>query len=313
MSDWKHVRLGDICIIERGASPRPIDKYITASKDGVNWIKIGDTDDSMYITSTAQKITVEGAKKSRYVQVGDFILSNSMSFGRPYILRIDGCIHDGWLLLRDTANVFDKKFLYYYLSSPSTYFKFKMLAVGGVVNNLNSQMVRELNVLVPPREEQHKIVKTLDKVMDLIEKRKKQIEKLDELIKSRFIEMFGDSVSEQVNWKILPWTLIVDIKNGKNQRAVECVNGEFPIYGSGGIMGYANHYICNENSVVIGRKGNINKPILVRTKFWNIDTAFGLEPKQQITVEYLYYFCVFYDFEKLNKTVTIPSLSLIHI
>ena len=112
MEYWPQVKIGDVCIVERGGSPRPIDKYITDSEDGINWIKIGDTDDSMYITSTAQKIIPEGAKKSRYVQPGDFLLSNSMSFGRPYILKIDGCIHDGWLVLRDKNGLFDNRFLY---------------------------------------------------------------------------------------------------------------------------------------------------------------------------------------------------------
>lgn len=192
MAKWREVKMGDVCLIERGGSPRPIDKYITQEKNGINWIKIGDTNESMYITSTAQKIIPEGMKKSRYVQPGDFLLSNSMSFGRPYILAIDGCIHDGWLVLRDINNVFDKHFLYYYLSAPITYQKFKSLAVGGVVNNLNSEMVRNIKVALPPLEEQRKIAAVLDKVSDLIAKRRQQLEKLDLLVKARFVEMFGN-------------------------------------------------------------------------------------------------------------------------
>lgn len=192
MEHWPQVKIGDICIVERGGSPRPIDKYITNSENGINWIKIGDTDDSMYITSTAQKIIPEGAKKSRYVQSGDFLLSNSMSFGRPYILKIDGCIHDGWLVLRDNNGLFDKRFLYYYLSAPSIYQKFKSLAVGGVVNNLNSEMVRNVYVPLPALDEQDKIATKLDKLSDLISLRKRQLTKLEELVKARFMEMFGD-------------------------------------------------------------------------------------------------------------------------
>lgn len=103
---------------------------------------------------------------------------------------------------------------------------------------------------------------------------------------------------------------VLEIKNGKNQRAVENPDGKYPIYGSGGIMGYANDYICQANSVIIGRKGNINKPIYVDEPFWNVDTAFGLETKRDVLLpRYLYYFCLRYDFEKLNKAVTIPSLT----
>ena len=193
MNHWNYVALGDICTVERGGSPRPIDDFITTESDGINWIKIGDTDESMYITKTAQKIKPEGMKKSRYVKPGDFLLSNSMSFGRPYILKIDGCIHDGWLVLRDENNVFDKKFLYYYLSAPITYEKFKSMAVGGVVNNLNSDMVRKIRVPLPSKQEQRDIADSLDKITNLHCLRKQQLAKLDELVKTRFVEMFGDA------------------------------------------------------------------------------------------------------------------------
>ena len=103
---------------------------------------------------------------------------------------------------------------------------------------------------------------------------------------------------------------VLEIYNGRNQRQVENPAGKYPIYGSGGVMGFADDYICPENTVVIGRKGNINKPIFVTTPFWNVDTAFGLVAKQEILLpKYLYYFCEWFDFEKLNTTVTIPSLT----
>lgn len=202
MAMWKQVKIGDVCVVERGGSPRPIDKFITDKDNGINWIKIGDTTDSMYITRTAQKIIPEGVKKSRYVQPGDFLLSNSMSFGRPYILAIDGCIHDGWLVLRDKNNSFDKHFLYYCLSAPITYRKFKSMAVGGVVNNLNSEMVRGVSIPLPPLHEQRRIAATLDKVTDLISKRRQQLDKLDELIKARFVELFGDPVNNPMKWSV---------------------------------------------------------------------------------------------------------------
>ena len=191
-SKWEYRKIGDVCIVERGGSPRPIDQYITNDANGINWIKIGDTSESMYITETAQKIKPEGMKKSRYVQPGDFLLSNSMSFGRPYILKTDGCIHDGWLVLRDKNSFFDKRFLYYYLSAKPTYEKFKMIAVGGVVNNLNSEMVRKISVPVPCKAEQIEIANLLDIVNRIILKRKQTLQKLDELVKARFVEMFGD-------------------------------------------------------------------------------------------------------------------------
>ena len=103
---------------------------------------------------------------------------------------------------------------------------------------------------------------------------------------------------------------VLTIRNGRNQKAVENPNGKYPIYGSGGIMGYADDFICSGDTVIIGRKGNINNPIYVSEPFWNVDTAFGLESKNDLlNPRYLFYFCKRFDFEKLNKTVTIPSLT----
>ena len=109
---------------------------------------------------------------------------------------------------------------------------------------------------------------------------------------------------------IMTFNDVLEIKNGRNQRAVEDSDGRYPIYGSGGIMGYAKDYICNAETIIIGRKGSINKPIFVDEPFWNVDTAFGLEAKREVLFpRYLYYFCKHYDFQQLNKTVTIPSLT----
>ena len=203
-----------MCVVERGGSPRPIDDYITDDPAGINWIKIGDTDDSMFITKTAQKIIPEGMKKSRYVEPGDLLLSNSMSFGRPYILKINGCIHDGWLVLRDITGQFDKRFLYYYLSSKPTYQRFQVMAVGGVVNNLNSDMVRKVDVPIPTIQEQSEISDLLDSINIIIELKKKELLKLDELIKVRFVEMFGDMLINHMGWPEQRLDSLADIVSG---------------------------------------------------------------------------------------------------
>jgi len=253
MNNWEYRKIGDVCIVERGGSPRPIDQFITEDENGINWIKIGDTTESMYITDTAQKIKPEGMKKSRYVEPGDFLLSNSMSFGRPYILKIDGCIHDGWLVLRDKDELFDKRFLYYYLSSKATYQKFKSMAVGGVVNNLNSEMVRKVDVPVPRKSEQIEIANLLDKMSSVINIRKQELQYLDELIKARFVEMFGNPLdSNKVNYI---FTECVEFNPKKSEVKdlqdvevafvpMECVgvDGSFSIKGTGLVSEYYSGY-----------------------------------------------------------------------
>ena len=156
--------LGDIMQIRRGASPRPIQNYITNQEDGIPWIKIGDVDPrSKFIIKTNQKITTSGAKKSCYLKKGDFILSNSMSFGRPYILGIDGCIHDGWIAMSNFKNYFHSDFLYYLLRSEEVQKYWKQKASSGTVQNLNSDIVRDTVVPVPPLPVQEEIVRILDK------------------------------------------------------------------------------------------------------------------------------------------------------
>ena len=239
MNQWKYVKLGEVCTIERGGSPRPIDDFITTDENGINWIKIGDADESMYITKTAQRIKPEGMKKSRYVKPGDFLLSNSMSFGRPYILKIDGCIHDGWLVLRDENNVFDKKFLYYYLSAPIIYKRFKSMAVGGVVNNLNSDMVRKVRVPIPSQEEQHQISDRLDKVSNLIFLRKQQLAKLDELVKARFVEMFGKAslLAQNQTKRLEECCISISGGNTPSMQHPEYYGGNIPFVKSGDVKG----------------------------------------------------------------------------
>ena len=168
--NWQWVRLGSTVRIERGGSPRPIKSYITTYSNGINWIKIGDVDkDGKYITNTKEKIKPTGIKKSREVYPGDFLLTNSMSFGRPYISKIYGCVHDGWLVLRNPDVVFDINFLYYLLSSNYLYNQFVIKASGSTVDNLNIDKVSSALICLPPLKEQTMIVNQIEKIIRLIQ------------------------------------------------------------------------------------------------------------------------------------------------
>ena len=163
------VLFGDVATIVRGASPRPIKNFITNNEDGIPWIKIGDVKPGeKYINSTKEKITKAGIGKSRFVKKGDFILSNSMSFGRPYILNIDGCIHDGWLSISNFENKYTSDFLYHLLNSNYVQNQFLKKVSVGAVSNLNADIVKAVILPVFSFEEQNKIVEILDKFDKLI-------------------------------------------------------------------------------------------------------------------------------------------------
>ncbi|EKO5124704.1 restriction endonuclease subunit S [Vibrio fluvialis] len=160
--DWKQKLFKNILKLDRGSSPRPIVDFMTEDDDGVNWIKIGDTKKGeLYINTTKEKITPEGAKKSRKVSRGEIIVSNSMSYGQPYILNIDGYIHDGWFVIRNYEKYFDKEFLLQLLGSELIQRQYKRLAAGGVVSNISSDLVYAVRVALPPLPEQQKIAKIL--------------------------------------------------------------------------------------------------------------------------------------------------------
>ena len=163
-------RLNELADIARGGSPRPIENFITDDENGINWIKIGDTaPESKYITSAKEKIISEGKNRSRFVHAGDFLLTNSMSFGRPYILKINGCIHDGWLVFADIKECLYKDFLYYALSSLYIYNSFSLVAAGSTVKNLKSDTVKQVLFPLPPLAEQNRIVSKIEELFSLLD------------------------------------------------------------------------------------------------------------------------------------------------
>ena len=249
--NWCWCRLGEVTEIARGGSPRPIKDYLTTDEDGYNWIKIGDTDkDGKYINRTAEKIKKEGLNKTRFVHKGDFLLTNSMSFGRPYILNIDGCIHDGWLVISPKDNIFNKDFLYYVLSSTFAYNQFCDSVSGAVVKNLNSDKVRESLFPLPPLAEQKRIVAAIEKFMPLIEeysKKETQLKAINEKI--------GTFTKKAILQEAVQGKLVPQIASEGNARdLLEEIRNERLSHG------FANSYgICSE-------KGKKSKSSDLRSK-----------------------------------------------
>jgi len=176
---WEKAVLGDLSEVVRGGSPRPIDGFLTTAADGLNWLKIGDVDkEAKYVTRTAEKVRPEALSKTRVVKPGDLILSNSMSFGRPYILQIETCIHDGWIAITDIAKKTDRDFLYYSISAPSSQSYFVDNAAGSGVQNLNADIIKALPVCFPSPAEQQKIAECLSSVDELMAAQARKVDAL---------------------------------------------------------------------------------------------------------------------------------------
>ena len=177
-------KLVEVLDIARGGSPRPIDSFLTDDLAGVNWIKISDaTSSKKYITETAQRIRPEGVSRSRLVNPGDFLLSNSMSFGRPYIMATTGCIHDGWLVLSNNKKLLNQDYLYFVLGSKYIYEQFNRTAAGSTVRNLNISLAGQVTFPVPDLETQEYIVsKLVDFETSIDELKESLTNKLNKLI-----------------------------------------------------------------------------------------------------------------------------------
>ena len=196
--DWEQRKFSELVQIERGGSPRPIESFITDATNGLNWVKIGDApEQGRYITKTAEKIRPEGLSKTREVHPGDLILSNSMSFGKPYIMGINGCIHDGWLLIRDINNKFDLKFLCHMLGSEQMLNQYRSFAAGSTVNNLNKELVGNTTVTIPSIVEQQILGRYFEELDHLITLHQRELEKLQNIKKSMLEKMFVSEKKEK--------------------------------------------------------------------------------------------------------------------
>ena len=226
---WEWIQIKDVCEVARGGSPRPIKDYLTNDPSGINWIKIGDTTkDGKYIDSAKEKIKPEGVRKSRIVHKGDFLLTNSMSFGRPYILRIDGCIHDGWLVISPMSNSYQSDFLYYLLSSVFAYEQFSEIASGGVVTNLNSDKVADSFFPLPPYKEQIRIVEEIEKwyaLIDTLETAKEDLQTSIAQAKSKILDLaiHGKLVPQDTNDEPA-----IELLKRINPKFTPCDNAQYP-------------------------------------------------------------------------------------
>ena len=305
--EWKRTIFKNVITLQRGSSPRPIIEYVTTSDDGVNWIKIGDMPHfGRIVTSTEEKITKEGAKKSRQVNKGDLILSNSMSYGLPYIMGIDGYIHDGWFVLKNFENTFDKDYLCNLLISSAIQNQYKRLAAGGVVQNISSDLVNSVSVSIPTMMEQKKISSLLNLIDERIATQNKIIEDLKKL-KSAIIEKHFCKVEKQiacVGDLGEPFSVGNLAKDDLTETGIPCViYGElFTTYGE--TISQIESHTYKTEGIILSKKGDLLFPSsttvdamsLIAPSVINMDGVilggdmFGIHISPNFNAQYLSYY-----------------------
>ena len=314
---WEVKKLGDAMHIARGGSPRPIKKYITDDPNGINWIKIGDaSDSSKYIYKTKEKINKDGLHKTRFVEEGDFLLSNSMSFGRPYIMKTTGCIHDGWLVLKENnTTMLDKDFLYHLLCSPYIFEQFDRLAAGSTVRNLNIGLVSSVEIPIPPLDEQKRIVAKLDECFEAIDKARVNVEKnlnnAKELFQSQLNQIFsqkGDGWVEKKLGEVAKYEKTKNIDNSLPYVGLEHIESN-----SGRFIGsFEPHQVksltfyFNSNHILYGRlRPYLNKVLMPAFEGHCSTEIFPILVNESVLREYLFYWFILENtVKKIDATWT---------
>ena len=319
--EWKRARFKDVITLQRGSSPRPIIKYLTTSNEGVNWIKIGDMPISgRIVTSTEEKITKEGAKKSRRVSIGDLILSNSMSYGLPYIMGIEGYIHDGWFVLRNFEKTFDKDYLCNLLISDVVQKQYKKLAAGGVVQNISSDLVNSVFIPIPSLKEQEKIASFLSIIDERIATQNKIIEELKQLKNGIINHTFNSLKTKCTPFK----NLYKDAGEGgtpSTSNASYYDNGTIPFIKIDDLK--KKYLTCNKdyitnlglqkssawliptNSILFSNGATIGEISITTYSVTTKQGILGIVPNSDVDTEYLYYLMSSQFFKKaINRIIT---------
>ena len=288
----------------------------------------------------------ENKAKSYLLSDSDILFARTgATVGKSYLVQglTEEAIYASYLIRVQTYDAVLPQYLKFYFESGYYWEQIEQGSVGVGQPNVNGTILGNLHVPIPPIHEQFRIVTELSKwmgIIDIIENSQTDLQALIKQTKSKILDLaiHGKLVPQDLNdepaldllkrinpdftpcdnghytqlpegWAICKMKQITSITNGKSQKNVETLNGIYPIYGSGGVIGRANQYLCIAGSTIIGRKGTINNPIFVEEHFWNVDTAFGLKANDAILDKYLYYFCLSFDFSKLDKSTAMPSLT----
>ena len=319
-NNWKKITIREICSVRRGASPRPIQKFLESQ--GIPWVKISDAtkQKTPFIEWTKEFISEKGRSHTVIVEPGDLILSNSATPGLPKFLKINAAIHDGWLLLRNFNGV-DKMFLYYFLINERP--NLVGIADGTVFKNLKTDMILDYTIFLPSLFVQEKIGKILFDLDNKIENLQNQNKVLEQIIQSIFkswfvdfdgITKFEDSELGQIpkGWTVGTIGELAHVTSGKRPNYVsENNDSEFkiPLYGASGIMGYVNELLYEHRIILTGRVGTIGKIQYVYGECFPSDNTLVILPKDQQYFNFVYSFLLNNDFKSIMGGSTQPLIT----
>lgn len=312
---WKEVKIGEVCKVGRGSSPRPIDNKAYFEGGQIPWIKIADaTNSGKVIYETKEHVNSFGASFSRLLKEGSLILATSgVSLGQVKFLGMEGCIHDGWLYLDDFKGC-DKNYMYYILINLTSYFHSQ--SYGAAIQNINTDILRETKIQLPPLPTQQKIASILSAYDDLIENNLKRIKLLEEAAQHLYWEWFVkfrfpgweavrvvDGLPE--GWERKKLNEVLELYYGKALKAEDRKEGIVPVFGSSGIVGFHNLTLAKGPGIIVGRKGNVGSVFWSFDDFYPIDTVYFVSSK--ISFYFLFFNLKTQNF--VNSDSAVPGLN----
>ena len=306
---WEYKKLGEVCNTSSGGTPSK--SHMEYYEGGtIPWLRSGEVAQGL-IYSTELCITDLGMKNSsaKLFPIDTVVIAMyGATVGQVGILKKEMTTNQA------ICGVFPNKifypmFLFYCLKAKKSFFIKD--AVGGAQPNISQNLIKKTEVPVPPLAEQHHIVEELDLLSSVIEKKKIQLNELDNLAQSLFYEMFGDPISNEKGWEVRKLNDIYKLKSGDGLSAKNFVEGIYPVYGGNGISGYHNAYNMNGDFIIIGRVGAYCGNVrYVKGLFWLTDNAFQLFFDANIqTPVFVLYLLTLLDLHRFANEAAQPVIS----
>ena len=305
---WEYSTIGKICKTYSGGTPlKNVKEYY--QNGNIPWLRSGEVC-KKYIFETELFITQKGLENSsaKYYPIDTVVVAMyGATAAQVGILKIEATSNQAVCGILPNSK-FLPEFLYYFFCYRKEFLASQ--AQGGAQPNISQVKIKNLEIPVPPLSEQQSIVDYLDSAFAKIDAMKANAEKALNEAKALFQASLKEMLEPKEGWEEKTIEYFAKIVHGKNQKEVLDSNGSYPIYGSGGnIMGYANAYLCDAGTTILGRKGTIDNPLFINEKFWNVDTAFGIIAKDNCNKKFLYYSIKNIDWAKRNTGTTLPSLT----
>lgn len=310
----KKVKIGNYVKQIRGVSYKTNDLHNDLNSDSVILLRANNINEGKINFDDIVYVDKSKVKKEQYLKKGDILVCASSGskelVGKAAFINKDYAVTFGAFckLIRPKDCI--AGYLGHYFNSQMYKEKISSLALGANINNIRNEHIDELLIYLPNKAEQQNITILLDEVSDLTDKRKKQLKKLDELVKSRFIEMFGDPIKNTQHRPTTAFVNVVTMQRGFDLPVQDREqSGNIPVYGSNGVLDNHNQAKACNGGVITGRSGTIGKVFYTRGAYWPLNTTLFSVDTHENNVIYLAHLLRMFNLARFTEGTGVPTLN----